>query len=601
MKPSIIRDSLGKYWISVVVASFLVLVMAISSSAMGVLIGPCLRLLFDGGHAAAEWVDLVGPVIGKVFTVVSGNTGLDAGGLWQQIPLWLLMLASIKAVSTLAQWFMWERISEKIARDLRRGIVERFLRLDPEQRSERNHGGESRIASALSTDIKYVQELVLRYYGGLPREALVLLFYGVTLWALSPKLLAIFAFAVLPAVLVVGNIGKRLRRRATEALNNVAELTEWLQQRLLGIETIKFYKTEAGEAERLSQLNLQLFRRHQAAARVKSRAGPAMETIAIIAMAAVIWLAGREISLGRISPSVCLSFFATLGLLSQAAGKLGKYVNVSKEGHAALNRLVELHRYLDSARSPVIQLPVELAANQEPATVSVAGVSFRYDASLPWVLRQLTLHLTAGKIYAICGSSGAGKSTLFKMLLGLAKPTEGLITLRVPPGQQRSASGLVGFVPQQIELFSGSLAQNIAFPNAQFDGERIQEILRELRLSEALESEAATSAIDADETLTLSGGQAQRVMLGRIFYHQPPFVLIDEGTSALDPETEALIHRGLRQIANSGAVVIMISHRYASTRLADEVVLLDRGEVAFQGTPAEAEAHPVFRKVLALQ
>jgi ATP-binding cassette subfamily C protein CydD len=211
------------------------------------------------------------------------------------------------------------------------------------------------------------------------------------------------------------------------------------------------------------------------------------------------------------------------------------------------------------------------------ARLILEGVSARYPEASADALSGFSYNFEAGRIYCLAGPSGAGKSSVFNVILGLVKPTSGRVRFVAPAGDPRR---LVTYMPQKVQLVPDSVAANVAYPETQFDRARVEQALVKVGLRDVVTS--MPSGIDTlvgEGGRGLSGGQAQRLLLARLWYARAPFVLVDEGTSALDPELEGVVHGLLRELADQGAVVVTIAHRPAAAERADAVLRLDAGRL----------------------
>jgi len=568
--------------------------LGVVSALVAALVGPCVQVITAPRDEHMQFVALFGEWLGPIITRFYGESGISAGDLLKQLPWLLVVLALSKSVLGLAQWFLWERAGEIISLRLRDDLAGSYIGLAPSyRRDQTGRSMEEQLSSGITTDVKLMREYLVHFYGGLPREAFQVVFLAVMLVMLSPKLTAIFLLGVAPAAAVGSRIGRVLRRRAAKALADYSQLTEWLQQRLMGIETIKHYRTEGVEIAKMESLTTGLYERFLRAARVKARTSPLLEAFAVVAMVVVLIIALRDINAGRSTGAIELSFFSTLGLLSQAGAKLGRYLNANREGAAAVDRLRSLLGFLQAhAQAEVASAPRELAPQSR---IICEQLTATYPGADKPALKNLSFSFEAGRIYCLAGPSGAGKSTLFNILLGLVTPIGG--TLRFESAQPVIGAGLA-YMPQKVILLPDSIAANVAYPEAA-DIARVEAALARVGLTELVAGlRGGVQTHVGEGGVGVSGGQAQRLLLARLWYQHQPFVLIDEGTSALDPEIERIIYGLLRQLADDGAVVVTIAHRLAAAEIADVLLLLNHGELVTSGAPRDVIASEAYRGIL---
>jgi subfamily B ATP-binding cassette protein MsbA len=211
-------------------------------------------------------------------------------------------------------------------------------------------------------------------------------------------------------------------------------------------------------------------------------------------------------------------------------------------------------------------------------------------------LSDFNFTFKGGQIYCVCGPSGAGKSTLMNLILGLLPASAGSLVMH---GADSDGKNPISYMPQKVQLVADTVAANVAYPEATLDLERVRTALTRVRLLAAIEAlPQGLETLVGEGGSGLSGGQAQRVLLARLYYHRRPFVLVDEGTSALDPEVEGLVYALLRELATDGAVVITIAHRLAGALAADQVLLLNHGRLAHHGSPSDVLNSSAYQAIL---
>lgn len=562
-----LRRYLKPHLATMAIATGLSLALGLVSAMVYGLVGPALKVLMTPEPSTRiPLIDLFGENISRMLETATGRHDFAAAELWAVLPLLLLSLAAVRAICGAASWFLWERTGEQVSRDIRAHMMGLYLFSDPIRRADDMAKADEKFASVLTNDVRLTREFIVHYYGGFPRELLQVIFYAVTLVLLSPRLFAIFAVGIVPAGLLLSRLGKKLKKRAASALDDFSLLSEWLQERLLGMETIKHDRTERLEIAKMTALSRGLFTGLMRAARVKARTSPILEAIAIVAMVVILYVALADISAGRSTGSIQLSFFSTLAILSQAASKLGRYFNSNKEGAAAIDRIDALEKQLSAERRE------SLSAHRERrgrAQLICEELTVQYPSRPFPALSSFSFVFEAGKVYGVMGRSGAGKSSLFKAILGLVN-YKGVI---VEGDEIR-----IGFMPQETLLIPDRLVRNISYPERVADRERVRQVLERVGLKPWLESlPDGIDTIIGTEGVGMSGGQAQRISLARLLYHRYPCILIDEGTSALDPETEQIIYRVLREQAQDGATVILITHRPSTLAITDKVLTLENG------------------------
>jgi len=575
---SLVYRYLQRRLTSLVIATLCTFALGIVSALTFALVGPAWQVLTQPKNVEVIRMDqLFNERLGGFVSWVLQRDSFPAQELWTILPLLIAGAATVRALLTLIQWYLWERSSELVAREMRQDLVESFLDLHPEARRDSMSSIDSELASNIGTDIRMVREYLVHFFGGFPRELIQCLLYLVTLFLLEPRLAAFFLLGLGPAGILLSRLGKKLRKRSQKVLSNVSLLSEWLQQRLSGLETIKQFRTETSEVVHMEQLSKSLFRNFIQAARVKARTSPLLEVVAVAAMMVVMGYGIRAIDRGELNSSILMSFFSLLGILSQSASKLGRYFNSNKEGEAALHRLESTMQSMKQGASPTWQTRF---AGDSTDPLILNQLSYRYPGTTEQALSELSVAFKRGRIYAIAGPSGSGKSTLLKLILGLWRAPNGALLYGVNGPED------IGYLPQTIQLMPASIVANITYPEKDIDEVRLKQALHEVRMLQFVEQlPQGWHAEVGDGALTVSGGQAQRLQLARLFYHRFPLIIIDEGTSALDPETESLIFSVLRAMVQGGSTILMVAHRLSALKIADELIVLRRGRLHYQGPP----------------
>lgn len=568
------RGFLRAHALAVIIASICALGLGLVSTAVVSLVGPCFQLLLTSAETSSFYLrELFGGSSSSLVAWALPDRAFTREQLFSALPLALLALATLKAVLYISQNIIWERLGELLGLKLRFALVESFIELNPNTRANAQAAHhEAELASLVATDVKMLRDYLVHFYGGLPRECMQIVFMGCTLVLLSPHLSAIFVLGLAPAVVVVGKLGKKLRRRSAAALSNYSELTEWLQGRLLGLETIKHYRTEGIEIAKFQEFTSTLFGKFLRAARIRARTSPFLEAIALTSLVVVLVYALREIAEGSLTSATAISFFAALALMCQSIATVGRYINSNREGAAAKNRINQALEFFRSQRQASINFAGKRFV-EDDITVACEAISAGYPGKEP-LFTDFSYCFKRGKLYAIVGPSGAGKSTLCRIILGLQQPNHGQIvvaeelvgTYPVP----------IGYVPQKIQLLDGTIAENISYPHPPPQNEEaLWEALAEVGLAEFTRSlPAGIHTRVGARGYGLSGGQEQRLYLARLGFQGFPLAVIDEGTSALDMLSEEQVCSYLQKLKAKGMTILFITHRSTLTRLADEILSL---------------------------
>jgi ATP-binding cassette subfamily B protein len=314
---------------------------------------------------------------------------------------------------------------------------------------------------------------------------------------------------------------------------------------------------------------------------------PLMQVMAGIAAAIVLWLGGRQVLQGTMTLGEYVAFNGYLSMLTWPLMAIGYTANQYQRGTAALSRIAEV---LDMPVSPRYrQANGTNEAAPPQGEIEYRNLTFTYDANGTPVLQNINLHIPAGKICGIVGETGCGKSTLVHLLLRLYEPADTTVFLDGVDIKQLplwSLQGAIGFVSQDIFLFSGSVSENIRLGIDNGTAEGVEDAARIAQLLPAIESfSAGFDTVIGERGVRLSGGQKQRTALARALIKNPPVLILDDAFSSVDVETEEEILRELKQFMR-GRTTLLISHRISTVREADMIVYLRDGVIVEQGTHA---------------
>jgi ATP-binding cassette, subfamily B, bacterial MsbA len=440
--------------------------------------------------------------------------------------------------------------------------------------------------SQFANDMTLVREASLRVATNLAKSVLTILaaliFMFMRDWALALFLLVAYPLAFFPVV----RLGERIRKTSRRAQEQAGEMTSLLSEAFQGARTVKAYRLEAFQAERARLAFVERARLYMKILRSKAFVDPFLEVVGGLALAGLFAFAGWRALSGEMTVGDLVGFIAAIAFASPEVRALGTLNAVVNEGLAAVERI---YRVMD-APALVRETPHARVVGRARGEVRFEGVRFGYGATP--VLDGLTFTVEPGRIAAFVGPSGAGKSTIFNLLLRLYDADAGAVRIDGHDVRELKLDDLrrqLALVSQDAFLFDATIRENI--------------ILGRPEASEADVTAAAAAAAcdfigalpDAWDTRVgeggrnLSGGQRQRIALARALLADAPILLLDEATSALDAESEARIQEALARLAGSRTVLV-IAHRLATVRRADQIFVLDKGRIVEQGAHEQLAA-----------
>lgn len=399
-------------------------------------------------------------------------------------------------------------------------------------------------------------------------------------------LLALLPMLGLPIVMIV--LGRLIHERSLAIQTFFGVITSQVHEHISGVRVVRAYRQERAETATFAGMNDEYLARNLSLAYAQGAFHPLLALLGGLGTVVVLLLGGQLVIGGQVTPGAFVAFGVYLAMLIWPLIALGWAVNLVQRAIAAMQRVREVMDEVPAIRSP--EHPRELPPASGARGVTFEGVWFQYPLARErgWAIEDVSFHVPAGRSLAIVGATGAGKSTLAELLSRTYDPGRGRILIDGVPITELHLDTLrrtLGIVPQETFLFSDTLRNNVLL-GAPDDG----------RLEHAAEvSQLAAAAPDlprgydtmlGERGINLSGGQKQRAAIARALAQEPPIFVLDDALSAVDAHTEARILRALRS-ALEGRTTIVISHRLAAVRDADEIIVLDQGRVVERGVHPE--------------
>jgi ABC-type multidrug transport system fused ATPase/permease subunit len=403
--------------------------------------------------------------------------------------------------------------------------------------------------------------------------------------AIQPSL-ALLALAPAPIVVLTAARYSRLSRPAVqEVQQRIAELTAEAEENVSGIRIVKAFAREEHQLHRFRRAVARVFDQSMYSTRLQAFFSPLIGLLPQFGIALVLLVGGRQVINGSLSLGEFTAFYIYLVLLASPMRMLGIALGMAQRAVASGNRLFEI---LD--REPRIRsLPGAPPLPAGAGTVKIRDVTLRYDGAGP-ALSDVNLEVGSGRTVALVGPSGSGKTSLVALIARLYDPSEGEVLVDgvdVRSVDLESLRSEVAFVSDDSFLFSATVAENIAYPNAVSGRAEIERAARRAQADGFIRDlPDGYDTVVGERGYTLSGGQRQRVAIARALLADPRILILDDATSSVDARTEAAIKEGLREVM-AGRTTFIIAHRLSTVSLADEVVVMDAGRIVDRGTHEE--------------
>jgi ATP-binding cassette, subfamily B, multidrug efflux pump len=502
----------------------------------------------------------------------------------QKLAYYGVLIVGLAILRSTFQFFM-RRFIIGVSRDIEYAFRnELFAHLEklPMSFYQKNKTGE--LMSRATNDLSNVRNLVgpaIMYTA----NTIITALFAVALMLKINWQLTLLALVPLPVVsFCTRYFGKKIHDLTEESQAMLADLSARVQESLAGIRVVKAFVQEKHEIAEFDRMNQTLVAKNRQLIRVASIFYPVMELMFGFAVVIVLWVGGRQVVQGTISIGDFVAFTLYLGMLTWPMIAFGWVVNLLERGRASMERL----NYIFDAPSDIGDTPDVVSDFKLEGAIEFRNLNFRYNGTP--ILKNISLSIPKGKTVAIVGATGSGKSTLVQLIPRLYNAPRNSLFIDGVPIEQVPLETLrrsIGFIPQDTFLFGETVRENIAFGVESATEAEVRRAAEVSNIAADIDGFPNTfETMVGERGITLSGGQKQRTAISRAVIRDPRILILDDALSSVDTYTEEQILNELKTVMR-GRTAILISHRVSTVKEADEIIVLDQGEIVERGNHDE--------------
>jgi subfamily B ATP-binding cassette protein MsbA len=499
----------------------------------------------------------------------------------------------IKNASRYTANFFMAALRMNVSRDVRNRLYTKIINLHLGFFTESKKGD---IISRMSGDITEVEVSVLASLVMIFREPITVIVFLIALINISPSL-TLFIVVLLPVSgFVIGRIGKNIRKASKKGQQQLGGVLSVLEETLSGLRIIKAFNGENFSLKRFMGANQNYTRTLIRVIRKRDLAAPLSEFLGTIVLLITMIYGGSRILNGQfdLSPEAFIGYMLIFSQIINPAKNISNISFTVRKGMAAIDRMNEILK----AKNKIVEVDKPLHFEGFKSSIEYSNVSFSYNNS-EIVLKNINVEIKKGQTIALVGESGSGKSTLVDLLPRLYDVEHGKILIDghdIKHMKLQDLRHLMGIVNQDPILFNDTIYNNIAYGDENINKNDIEEAAKIANAHDfILETENGYQTNVGDRGSKLSGGQRQRISIARAILKNPPILILDEATSALDTESERYVQEAITKLMQNRTSIV-IAHRLSTIRNADEIIVLNRGEIVERGNHEDLLAHEGYYK-----
>lgn len=570
------------------IATIAMIVVALLETATSALIVPIFDQVLPSGQAHTAQTPFA---LQKLIP----PSGLAA---WRMIALMMVVFTIVKGIAEYFSTYLMAYIGQSSVLRLRQELYSHLLSQSAAffERHRTNY-----LVSRLISSAAAIEAAVTHTLRDMLREGFTLIAFLAASFYVNWRLTLGSLLIAPPVFGLTIRFGSSLRKLARESFEGNKRLTDTAQESLANHSIVKAYRAEAREQDRFAAVAQHVLRSNLKSASISGMAPPIIELISVLFIAGLLFFAEREIRLGRMDLAQFVLFLILLFRSYDPMRKLSRLQNSMSTALAAARHVWEV---MDEA-SEIPEKPDAVDLPPLRREISLEDVHFGYGDEARSVLRGVSLTVPAGKMVALVGESGGGKSTLTKLLPRFHDPTSGAVLwdgVDLRDARIASLRRQIALVTQETVLFNDTVRYNISYGRPDATDEQLFNAARTALAHDFIvELPNGYDTIIGERGIFLSGGQRQRLAIARAVLIDAPMLVLDEATSALDAESEQLVQKAIGNLIRNRTTVV-IAHRLSTIRRADQIVVLERGQIIERGTHAELLARGgQYQKLYELQ
>ncbi len=528
------------------------------------------------------------------------NNSLESNGALNTLMILIaVIIATFLLKNLFNYWAMYfiTFLRNGILKDIRNTLYQKSVALPLSYFSEKRKGD---MISRITSDVLEIQHSFLSILELLVREPLTILFTIGAMFFISVKL-TLFVFIFIPiSGFIISLVGKSLKKNSDKAAQEQGYFLSIIDETLGGLKVIKGFNGEKAFEKKFEDSTYRFFKLNNKILNRQNLSSPLSEFLGIVTIATLLIFGGQMVLVeGTLTGAAFITYMGlAYGVLTPAKA-ISKASYSVKKGNAAAERVLEILEQ----ENPITNKQGAITKSTFEDAISFNAISFAYESEN--VLKNFSLTVPKGKTVALVGQSGSGKSTIANLLTRFYDVQSGNITIdgiNIKDFNLHSLRSLMGLVTQDSILFNDTIKNNLKLGKEDASDD---EVIAALKIANAYEfvkelPEGINTNV-GDSGNKLSGGQKQRLSIARAVLKNPPIMILDEATSALDTESERLVQNALENMMQNRTSVV-IAHRLSTIQKADTIVVLQKGEIAEQGTHDELLAkNGIYAKLVAMQ